>query len=389
MVSAPRLLAYAAGAFVLGCAVIVGNHAGGARAGTAPSGPQPTVARGFEVRVVAHVERPREMFVTPTGELMVATLGDSVYEIDDAEGNTKAPRVFTTVDDAPVAGVAQGAHSLFIGSEHGVWRIPFHDGDRRPEAAPKKIASVRTGGGSGHVTTSLAFAKGRLYASVGSSCNACKESDPTRATIQEMMPDGSGLHAKAVQVRNAIALAASPGTGSVWAGVAGQDELEHGHPYEIFDPVTAHAGTVNYGWPDCYENRRAVHPGTDCAQMTVARVVFPAYATPIGVAIYPRNQRGSDAFPGAYRGGAFVALHGSWHTPPVPPRVVFIALHGDDPPKGVEWNDPSAQWTEFLGGFQQSDSRIGRPTGVAVGPHGSLFVGDDLAGVIYRITPSH
>ncbi len=345
--------------------------------------------RGFDVRVIAHIDRPREMLVTSTGELLVATLGDSVYAIDDAENAPRAPRVFATIDDAPVAGIAQGANSLFFGSQHGVWSIPFHSGDRRPQAAPKKIASVRSGGGRGHVTTSLAFAGGKLYASVGSSCNACVESDPTRATIQQMSPDGSDQRAKAVHVRNAIALTVSPVTGNIWAGVAGQDELEHGHPFEIFDPPTVHAGTVDYGWPDCYENRRPVRSGVDCAQMTVARVVFPAYETPIGAAIYPRNATGHAAFPAAYRGGAFVALHGSWHTPPVPPRVVFVALHGDSPAKPVDWNDPNAQWTEFLSGFQSPDgSRSGRPTGVAVGPKGSLFVGDDLAGVIYRITPS-
>lgn len=350
--------------------------------------PEPKVAHGFDVRVVAHVDEPREMFVTSTGELIVATLTDAVYAIDDAEGNVKAPRVFTRVDHAPVAGVARGGDSLFIGSEHGIWRLPFHDGDRRPEAAPKKIADVRSGGGRGHVTTSLAFASGRLYASVGSSCNACTETDPTRATVLEMKPDGSGLHPKAVHIRNAIALGTSPVTNNVWAGVAGQDELEHGHPYEIFDPVTLHAGTGDYGWPTCYENHRAAQAGADCARMTVSRVVFPAYETPIGVAIYPRNAT-AHAFPAFYRGGAFVALHGSWHKPLVPPRVVFVALHGDDPAKAVDWNDPSAQWTAFLSGFQSADgSRIGRPTGVAVGPQGSLFVGDDMAGVIYRITPS-
>ncbi|MBC5801203.1 MAG: hypothetical protein GIX03_08730 [Candidatus Eremiobacteraeota bacterium] len=373
-------------ALACAAALTLGAERGRLRAQSAA--PQPTVAHGFAVRVIAHVDEPREMFVTSTGELVVATLTDAVYAIDDAEGNVKPPRVFTRIDDAPVAGVARGGDSLYIGSQHGVWRLPFHDGDRRPEAGPKKIAAVRAGGGRGHMTTSLAFADGRLYASVGSSCNACAETDPTRATVLEMKPDGSELHPKAVHMRNAIALGTNPTTSNVWAGVAGQDELEHGHPYEIFDPVTLHSGTADYGWPTCYENRRAAQPGADCAGMTVSRVVFPAYETPVGVAIYPRNAT-THAFPASYRGGAFVALHGSWHKPLVPPRVVFVPLHGDDPTRAVDWNDPSVQWTAFLSGFQSADgSRTGRPTGVAVGPQGSLFVGDDLAGVIYRITPS-
>ena len=54
----------------------------------------------------------------------------------------------------------------------------------------------------------------------------------------------------------------------------------------------------------------------------------------------------------------------------------------------VDWADPDAQWTEFLSGCQSADgSRTCRPTGVAVGPDGSLFVSDDLDGGIYRIRP--
>jgi glucose/arabinose dehydrogenase len=64
-------------------------------------------------------------------------------------------------------------------------------------------------------------------------------------------------------------------------------------------------------------------------------------------------------------------------------------MTGDTPKTPVNWSDPSAQWTEFLGGCQSSDgkARIARPTGIAVGPSGTLFVGDDLEGLVYRIRP--
>ncbi|MBV9104076.1 MAG: hypothetical protein JO060_10835, partial [Candidatus Eremiobacteraeota bacterium] len=74
--------------------------------------------------------------------------------------------------------------------------------------------------------------------------------------------------------------------------------------------------------------------------------------------------------------------------PPVPPRVVFVPLTGDTPKTAVNWNDPTVQWREFVGGFQlENGERIGRPSGVAIGSEGSLFVADDKAGVIYRIRP--
>jgi glucose/arabinose dehydrogenase len=360
------------------------------RTAARPQDPAPTVPAGFTVSVLAHVRAARELAVAPNGDLLVGTSDDKVFIVTGAEGNPQAPRVFATVDDAPLSGVALGDGALFVGGQFGVWRVPYDAGDRKARSAPVRIAKIRTSGESGgHETTGVAFARGQLYASVGSSCDACDpELDATRATIQQMDPDGRNVHAKAVHIRNAIALTADERSGNVWAGVAGQDYLPHGHPYEIFDPFTVHAGVVDYGWPHCYDDHRAAESGRDCSRQTPPRVVFPAYDTPTGAAIYPQKRHGRYAFPAEYAGGAFVALHGSWHLPPVPPRVAFVALDGDAPRTPVDWNDPTKQWREFLGGFQNGLSRAGRPTGVAVGTEGSLFVADDRAGVIYRIRPA-
>jgi glucose/arabinose dehydrogenase len=344
------------------------------------------VPADFSVEVIAHIASARELAVAPNGDLFVGTEGGTVMLVSNAESTPQAPRVFVEVGDAPAAGVALSNDALFVGTFTGVWRVPYVDGKRSGD--PVRIAIVRPGGRGGHSTTSVAVSSDKLYASVGSSCDACTESDPTRATIQEMSLDRRGVHAVAIRIRNAIALAVNPATGAVWAGVAGQDALEHGHPYEDFDPFTLHAGTPDYGWPICYENHKAVNNSRSCADVVIPRVVFAAYNTPIGAAFYPVHPSGKYAFPARYAGGAFVGLHGSWHEPLVPPRVAFVPMKGDEPLKPVDWNDPSTQWQEFFGGFQRADeSRIGRPTGVAVGPEGSLFVADDQAGVVYRIRP--
>ena len=348
-----------------------------------------TVPAGFTLERIATVVGARELAVAPNGDLFVGTSGREVDVIAGAEGAAAPPKVFVRLDDEPVAGVAIDGDRMFLGSQFGVWELPYRSGDRAPRAAPRKIAAVRTSGRSrGHSTTSVAVAKGTLYASVGSSCNVCDpELDPTRASIQRVALDGSGIAPQAHRVRNAIALAANPATGTLWAGVAGQDELAHGHPYEIFDGVTLHPGVADYGWPYCYENRKAVD-GHDCANAAIPRVVFPAYETPIGAAFYPLAPSGAYAFPAAYRGGAFVTLHGSWHTPPVPPRVAFVPMRGDEPLTPVDWNDPTRQWHDFVGGFQTADgTRVARPTGIAVGTDGSLFVSEDEHGGIYRIRP--
>lgn len=350
-----------------------------------------TVPAGFTIERIATVPDARELVVAPNGDLLVGTLGSSVIMVADAQGTPAPPAVFTWIEDAPVAGIALDGNRMVLGSQFGVWDLPFRTGQRTTNQRPRKIGPLRTSGQPrGHRTTSVAVVNGTTFASVGSSCDACDpELDVTRASILEFARDDSALAPAARHLRNAIALGVNPATGTVWAGNAGQDQLPPGHPYEIFDGVTLHPGPADYGWPHCYDNRMPVDGSSICANVVVPRVVFPAYSTPIGVAFYPLHPSGAHAFPDVYRGGAFVTLHGSWHRPPVPPRVVFVPMSGDTPRTPVDWHDPSKQWREFVGGFQTDNgTRIARPTGIAIGPDGSLFFStDESRSAVYRVRP--
>lgn len=353
------------------------------------AGSTPTVPNGFTVQRIAQVKGARELTVTPNGDLIVGTSGNSIYIVRDAEGTPAAPKPFATFNDKPVAGVFLAGNTLYAGAQFGVYSMPYHSGET--SAKPEKIASVRTSNISrDHVTTSVAFAKGTLYAAVGSSCDICTpELDKTRATIQAMTPDGKNMHPRAVDIRNAVAITIQPQTGDLWAALESRDQLPKGHPYETFDDVSSHPGTPNYGWHTCYENHKSIG-GASCGNDVIAMGALPAYDSPIGMTFYPTNETGKYAFPPAYRGGAFVALHGSWHVPLIPPRVAFIPFNGNRPAKTVNWSNPNTQWSEFLTGCQNPDgTRICRPTGVAVAPDGSLFVSEDYSGEIYRIRPSN
>jgi glucose/arabinose dehydrogenase len=359
----------------------------------------PSVPAGFTIEQIGTVAGARELAVAPNGDLFIGTEGTSVALLPDAQGaHPGPPRTFATFDRGPAAGVTLGADALYVGTQFAVYRIPYATGDAHARSAPERLFDVRTSGvARDHRTTSVALIGSALYASVGSSCNACRpELDATRATIQRYDLLRRAVTDEAFDIRNAIALAVDPQTQELWAGVAGADDLPLGHPYEIFDDVTSHDAPVDYGWPACYENRRHFEKWSgDCVKTPVPRVVFPAYETPIGAVFYPLGPHGRFAFPAAYRGGAFVTLHGSWHGPAeglsgfVPPRVVFVAMRDGAPVHDVDWNDPTTQWHEFAGSYQNggSDDRSGRPTGIAVGPDGSLFLADDLSGAIYRIRP--
>ncbi len=366
---------------------------------SASGGTVPHVASGFTIERIATVDGARELAVAPNGDLFVGTEDSDVDIVQHAEAaHPSSPQTFVHFNDEPAAGVALSNDALFVGTQFGVYRIPYQVGDTHARSSPEKLAGVRPSGvARDHRTTTVAWNGATLYASVGSSCNGCKpDLDATRATIQRVDIQHHSISPIATNIRNAIALAIDPQTHALWAGVAGIDDLPPGQPYEIFDDVTAHSLPVDYGWPSCYDNRR-VHPSwpADCSHTPIPRVVLPAYDTPIGAIFYPNAQRGRYTFPQRYRGGAFVTLHGSWHGPGnglpgyVPPRVAFVPMHGDEPEHPVNWNDPDTQWSEFVGGYQNGGTieRIGRPTGIAVGPEGSLFIADDLTGAIYRIRP--
>ncbi len=371
-----------------------------------PVGPTPPpadarlhVPPGFAASVVAQVGGARELAALPNGDLIVGTSGSSLAIVPNADGpgTAGAPATFAALAEGPAAGVAYGAGYVFAATNRAVWRIPYSSGARSGTA--QQIAAVRSGpvapdsDGDVHSSTSLALSGGTLYVGVGSSCNACTEVDPTRATIQRMAIDGSGMTTQAKRWRNAIALATNPADGTVWAGGAGQDDLPSGHPYEFMDPVSTRPAGSDYGWPDCEEDHVAYTAGANCAGQVVPALEFPAYSTIIGAAFYPAGGGGAYAFPAPYRGGLFVSMHGSWHqqggVPTDPPHVAFVPFAGSAPARAVSWSDPTAQWSDFFSGFQTAGGgRIGRTTGIAVGPNGSLFVADDQTGTIFRIRPA-
>jgi glucose/arabinose dehydrogenase len=351
------------------------------------------VPSGFLVSKIASVGAARQLAALPNGDLIVGTGGSTVAIVPNAEspGAAGTPATFATINDAPAQGVAYGAGFVFVATQQGVYRIPYSTGAQ--SGTPQKIATVRPGGIAGHSSSSVTVSGSSLYVSVGSSCNACVETDPTRATIQRMGLDGSGMTTQARRWRNAIGITTDPATGTVWAGGAGQDNLPWGHPYEYADAVSTRSAPADYGWPDCEENHVAYTQGANCSNVVVPPIVFPAYSTIIGVAVYPASQTGAYVFPAAWRGGLFVSMHGSWHAlngvAVGSPHVAFVPLSGSAPARAVNWNDPTAQWNDFFTGFQDaSGNRVGRPTGVAVGSQGSLFVADDAGGSIYRIRPA-
>ena len=117
----------------------------------------------------------------------------------------------------------------------------------------------------------------------------------------------------------------------------------------------------------------------DCARRDAPVAFFPAHWAPDDMKIY----RGA-MLPTAYQGGAFIAFHGSWNRAPAPQggyNVVFQPLSD---------GKASGPWTVFADGFagasKEPSKAAHRPTGLAVGPKGELYISDDTGGRIWRVT---
>jgi glucose/arabinose dehydrogenase len=78
-----------------------------------------------------------------------------------------------------------------------------------------------------------------------------------------------------------------------------------------------------------------------------------------------------------YADGVFIAFHGSWNRAPLPQagyRVVWQPLAGDR---------PTGPFSTFATGSAGETSL--RPSGVAIGPDGSLYIAADASGTIWRV----
>src|SRR5207244_1608904 len=85
-----------------------------------------------------------------------------------------------------------------------------------------------------------------------------------------------------------------------------------------------------------------------------------------------------------YGGGGLCAVQGSWHRAPFPQggyNVVFVPFANGKPSGSYEIFADG-----FAGAVKQPGQAAHRPTGLAVGPDGALYITDDAHGRIWRVT---
>jgi glucose/arabinose dehydrogenase len=333
-----------------------------------------TAPPGFEVSVfAAGLEGPRFMAADPKGNIYVSlpSEGKVVALVDkDKDGEADDTVVFADKLDRP-HGLAFRGTELIVAETGKLIVLRDTNGDLLADT--REVLSDDIPSGGGHWTRTVVLGPdSMLYVSVGSSCNACVEDDQRRASILRFSDSKATVFASGL--RNSVGMAWSPVKNELWAVDNGRDLLGDDLPPEELNKII-HGG--DYGWPYCYGDRvtdAEFGNARKCKDTIPPVEKLQAHSAPLGIAFGTGLDMARE-----FQDALFIAYHGSWNrTTPTGYKVVAIPFR-----EGSHAGPP----VDFLTGWLDSRGRAwGRPVGLLAGGDGALYLSDDRAGAIYRIS---
>ncbi|RZJ08649.1 MAG: YbhB/YbcL family Raf kinase inhibitor-like protein [Rubrivivax sp.] len=336
---------------------------------------------GFKVSVFAReLKNARILAVSPEGRVYVSRrdTGD-VLMLEDRDGDGVA-------DAAPVKVLGRaGAHGLairdgklYVVTVKEVFAAPLQP-DGRVGELQLLIGDLPDAGQ--HPNRTIAFGPdGMLYISVGSTCNACNESNPENATLLRASPDGKSRVIVASGLRNTIGYDWHPVTGELWGMDHGMDFLGDEVQPEELNRIEQ---GKRYGWPHVWGDGGLNPQSTPPGEITKAQwkavsvpmaLGYKAHAAPMQMVF----AKGGSGFPAEYAGDAFVTMRGSWNRKEASGYEIVRVRFADGKPQRFE---------PFVTGFLTDRGRthIARPVGLTWAKDGALLMADDANGVIYRV----
>src|SRR3990172_4015946 len=297
----------------------------------------------------------------------------SVVALPDRDNDKKADEVITFIDNLNRPhGTDFYEGWFYIAEENRVIKVKEKGLKADKNTLEVLIDDLPAGG---HFTRTIKVHDGSIYLSAGSSCNVCHEKDERRGAITKCNLDGKECRIFAKGLRNAVGFVFHPITDRIYATDNGRDWLGEDLPPDEINLVEE---GKNYGWPVCYGKNvhdtdfdKNVYIRNPCMEPFEIPSLkdLQAHSAPLGLAFYY-----GDSFPLEYRGRLFVAFHGSWNRKePTGHKIVSIDM-----------NDLSVK--DFATGWLDGNNVLGRPVDIIAADDGSLFVSDDNAGLIYRIS---
>jgi glucose/arabinose dehydrogenase len=385
-----------------------------------------TLPDGFCATIFAEGVGPaRHVTVTPSGDVFVALsepldgVPGGIVALRDEDGDGQADRE-ERFGDLGGNGITWWDNKLYQARDAEVLRYALADGELTPTGSSERVVGSLPDDGDHPAKSLVIDAEGNLFVSIASASNACQVEnrvagspgiDPcpeldVRAgvwrfdaeSIEQTLADGERYSSG---IRNATALAINPLSGALWTAQNGRDQLYDLWPdvYQPEDEENLPSEEIlrltqggDYGWPYCYHDpqlgQKVLAPeyGGDgtmverCADVSAPDAILTPHAAPLGLLVYT-----GEMFPAKYRGGLFVASHGSRFSPEAaePPGydVQFVPLAE---------GEPQTEPQKFAGGFAGDerplpDAADFRPVGLAQAPDGSIYVTDDQTGRIWRL----
>ncbi len=345
-----------------------------------PGWPHPLeVPAGFTIsEAAAGMPTPRFMAIDPADGSVVfgSHTTSQVVRLRDWNGDGRFDQAQTIAGGlAAVHSVAFVGGQLLAAAEDRLVRLSNFDSSGAARQVDQ-IAALPSGAKDlyGHRTRTVALGPdGKLYVSIGSSCDVCVEDTPLRAAIVRMNVDGSGLEVYASGLRNTVGFDWRPGTSELWGADMGRNNLGQDRVHDELNQIVQGG---NYGWPYCYDDRvpnpEFADPGK-CAATIAPALNFPPHWAPLGLVFYNRF-----GFPAAYQGDALVAFHGT--------AKDQVQTLGGYSVARVRFKSGRPIATEDLvRGWNANGDVWGRPAGLLADRDGSLLISDDLGGRIFRL----
>jgi glucose/arabinose dehydrogenase len=330
------------------------------------------VADGLQVGLFARgLGKARGMAFSPEGVLLVSDMNGkgTIYALPDKNGDGIADEKIVAISGLNnTHGLAFYNNKLYVTEKTKVSRYNW-EGANLKASLDKKLFDLPNS--EGHYTRTIVFDKtGKMYVSLGSTCNVCIEKDPFLASI--IVSDAEGLAPKlyARGLRNSVALAIDPVTQELWGAENGRDLIGDDLPPEEINIIKEGR---DYGWPYCYGDRVAdisfdATATSRCPETEGMIYGLPAHNAPLGMAFVPEN------FHPDWKDDLVVGLHGSWNrSKPDGYKVVLLERDGNT----------ITGMTDLLSGFIRGSNAEGRPVDVIFDEKGNLYISDDKAGNIY------
>jgi glucose/arabinose dehydrogenase len=335
--------------------------------------PQLKLPRGFNIEVVTSgIADARALRVGDKGTIFVSNRNrDKVYALVEKDGKRESKVIASGLDRPNGLAFHNGTLNIAEGTKVSkLEKIEDNlDNPPKPAAIYSEFPNHRS-----HGWKFMALGPdNKLYINVGAPCNICIPPEEN-SQIRRINLDGSGSEAYVRGVRNSVGFDWHPVTKELYFTDNGRDWLSEEVPHDELNRVTKMG--QHFGYPYCHQGDLPDNEfgwGRSCDEFEKPVAKLGPHSAALGMRFYTGTM-----FPQKYRGGIFIARHGSWNkSNKIGGDVIFVTLNKDGSVKS---------WEPFMTGFLKDNNYIGRPVDVQVMKDGSLLVSDDYAGAVYRIS---